>query len=477
MQVARDQGREVRHLASSAEDKQQAAREIAGRDRIRDGLIGVLTATEPCISFPVRRDREQQKIALERAPRKCLHLYHDFDHPRFGLMHVRLQTWFPFGIQVCLNGHEWLGRQLKAAGIGFVSRDNCICQVDDIDAAQALYDEPLRVSWPELLGERQRAVHPAQETLFANCPPDARNDYWSVAESEWSTDVLFRHGADVLPLTEQLVRASLLAHGPGDVLRFMGRTTRADGFPRASFGGTLKSNVKTFHTGLRIKHWLNSNSAKMPLSPVQTTGRPGVLRFETTINDPTEFKVFRTRENQPDAAPEWLRMRQGVADLHRRAEVSQAVNDRYATALVSAINDDQTLKELTSVLCAPVIRPGREQPDGTRARSRRFRALNPLAADDLKLLTAVARPEFTVSGLRNQHLREIWFGADTTDPAEQRRRASAVSRQLSLLRAPGILEKVCKSHSDRVTEKGRLSLSALLAAASTTTNKLNQLAA
>ena len=80
----------------------------------------------------------------------------------------------------------------------------------------------------------QRTVHPAHEAVFANCPPDARNDYWSVAESEWSTDVLVRNEADVLPLTEQLVRASILTHGPGDVLRFMGRTTRADGFPRAS---------------------------------------------------------------------------------------------------------------------------------------------------------------------------------------------------------------------------------------------------
>ena len=121
--------------------------------------------------------------------------------------------------------------------------------------------------------------------------------------------------------------------------------------------------------------------------------------------------------------------------------------------------------------------PGFLRCRARRARSRRFRALNPLADDALKLLTVVARPEFTVSGLWNQHLREIWFGADTTDPAEQRRRANAVSRKLSLLRAHGILEKVCKSHSDRVTEKGRLSLSALLAAASTTTNKLNQLAA
>ena len=73
--------------------------------------------------------------------------------------------------------------------------------------------------------------------------------------------------------------------------------------------------------------------------------------------------------------------------------------------------------------------------DGTRAQSRRFRPLNPLAADDLKLLTAVSRPEFTVSGLWNQHLRESWFGTDTTDPtdpAEQRRRASAIRRLVSI---------------------------------------------
>ena len=97
-----------------------------------------------------------------------------------------------------------------------------------------------------------------------------------------------------------------------------------------------------------------------------------------------------------------------------------------------AINDDQTLKELTASLCAPVTRPGREQSDGTRAQSRRFHPLNPLAADDLKLLTAVSRPEFTVSGLWNQHLRESWFGTDTTDPAEQRHRASAIRRLVSI---------------------------------------------
>ena len=174
---------------------------------------------------------------------------------------------------------------------------------------------------------------------------------------------------------------------------------------------------------------------------------------------------------------EWLKFRKKIDAETPPKMAPHLIIDNYATALVSAINDDQTLKELTTSLCSPVIRPGREQSDGTRVPSRRFHALNPLAADDLKLLTAVSRPEFPVSGLRNQHLREIWFGSDTTDSAERRRRASAIRRKLSLLRAHGIVEKVCKSHSDRVTDKGHSSLSAPLATSSATTKTLNQLAA
>jgi hypothetical protein len=42
------------------------------------------------------------------------HLYKYFVHPQCGFMSARLQTWFPFNIQVCLNRREWLAR-LKAA--------------------------------------------------------------------------------------------------------------------------------------------------------------------------------------------------------------------------------------------------------------------------------------------------------------------------------------------------------------------------
>jgi hypothetical protein len=471
LQHARQTGREIRYLNDSQISKKDVAAQIARRDNIDDGLICVLTSVEPCTTFRVRGNRETKTIAIHRERAKCKHLYHYFIHPLFGFMHVRLQTWFPFTMQVCLNGREWLARDLTKAGIGFLRHDNGIYRVDDLDAAQRLLDAQLKVSWTTLLGDLARQVHPAHESIFANCPTHARNYYWTVAESEWASDILFHDPADVLPLLKRLAAYSMSVHGPGDVLRFFGKRVRADGQPRADFQGAIQSDVRLFEEGLRIKHWLNGNSAKM-------YNRPYLLRGEATLNNPKEFRAFRTPENAPpDAKMEWLPLRKGVADLHRRAQVSQAVNDRFFAAQAAVLSEDATpLKELVAGLCQRVVRTGREKPDGSRARPRSFRALNPLSPEDIQLLTLVSHPKFGISGMRNQDLRPVLYHDTPTDPKEQRRQASAVSRKLALLRAHGILEKVQKSHRYRLTEKGRQGLTALLAAANAATSKLTSLA-
>ena len=134
-------GMEVRYIDSSHVRKADVAQSIAERNNITTGPICVLRAVEPCMSFAVRRDRATKKIWLERRRRKCLHLYHYFQHERFGLMHVRLQTWFPFTIQICLNGRQWLARSLQAAGVPYLRRDNCISRVGDLALAQHLLDQ------------------------------------------------------------------------------------------------------------------------------------------------------------------------------------------------------------------------------------------------------------------------------------------------------------------------------------------------
>ena len=53
-------------------------------------------------------------------------------------MNARLQTWFPFNIQVCLNGREWLARQLARRASPFHRADNCFTWLGK------LYRQPLR---------------------------------------------------------------------------------------------------------------------------------------------------------------------------------------------------------------------------------------------------------------------------------------------------------------------------------------------
>ena len=55
-------------------------------------------------------------------------------------MHVRLQTWLPFTIQVCINGREWLARQMDCAGIEYEQQGNCFTSIEDVPRAQRILD-------------------------------------------------------------------------------------------------------------------------------------------------------------------------------------------------------------------------------------------------------------------------------------------------------------------------------------------------
>jgi hypothetical protein len=151
-EIAQAAGRSVNYLSSSLARKDAIAQQTAAREGIEQGLIGVWSCVEPCLSYFVRQDARRKELVLAFDSAKCLHHYFYFAHPLYGLMHLRLQTWFPFGVSVCMNGRQWLARQLKAAGIGYVQRENCFSFIEDVAAAQRLANEQLRSDWPKLLG-------------------------------------------------------------------------------------------------------------------------------------------------------------------------------------------------------------------------------------------------------------------------------------------------------------------------------------
>ena len=197
--VADSQGRPVEYVNDPSARKEDLAREIAKRDGIKEGLVCVLTAVEPCVSFDIQRNREKKELELVSRWRKCLHLYHYYQHPQFGLMHMRLQTWFPFNLWCCINGREWLARQLDEAGIGYLKRENCLLSVADVGRAQELADQQVQTDWAGVLNPIMAKVNPLHGELFADYPMDY---YWSCQDSEWASDVMFRSREALLPFSK-----------------------------------------------------------------------------------------------------------------------------------------------------------------------------------------------------------------------------------------------------------------------------------
>lgn len=456
---AKRRDRPVEYLPSAAVRKEDLARALAKRDGITRGLVGVFTALEPCRSYSVRGNGGTKRLELRREVRKCLHVYHYYQHPLCGLMYARVQTWFPFTVQVGLNGREWLARSLDTAKVPYRRNDNCVTWVKDFATAQALLDQQLQVNWSGLLDEVRGLVHPAHPQLLGKFRADY---YWSLTQSEWATDVVFRDPAALASRYGPWLRFALTSFASPDVLRFLGKKPTADGRVNGHFRGEVLSDLGHRVDGMRIKHCVGQNSVKM-----YDKASGVVLRVETTINDPGAFKVYRPKASDPDGGLAWQTMRSGVADLHRRAEVSQASNERYLEG-VAAATHSEPLADLTAKLSHRVKEPGG---------ARRVRGLNLLAEDDAALLAVVGRPEFGVSGLRNRDLVAGLYMQPAADAQEGRRRSARVTRLLRLLRAHGVLQKVAKSHRYRVTAAGRVVITAVLAARNATTEKLVALAA
>src|SRR4051794_33722096 len=115
-----------------ANPKDELAKSIAERDGITSGVVCVISAVEPCMSFGVRANRKTGRIEINRRNRQCLHHYLYLIDDEFGFMHVRIQGWIPYEIQVYINGREWLARQLDKRAIGHVRYDNSLLAVDDL---------------------------------------------------------------------------------------------------------------------------------------------------------------------------------------------------------------------------------------------------------------------------------------------------------------------------------------------------------
>jgi hypothetical protein len=422
---AAENARPYRHLASH-EPMEQNARALAEQDGIREGLVCVYGTLENCHTFRVRYGQGGPNLGTD--VRRCLVLYYYLMDREFGLMHVKIQTWFPFTMQVYVNGHEWLARKLAAQGIDFRKVDNAFVWLADPQSVHARQLARFwRRDWPKFLDRLARHFNPLLTDWLAG-----QNYYWVIDQAEFSTDVLFTDRSALAPLRSHLYEHAALCFGADKVMTFLGRRYRE------TFQGDVRTYWHRREPGAAVKHWVKRNALKM----YDKDGR--VLRIETVINNPREFFVHRARLKQ-DGTKEvgWFPMSKGIANLYRYAQVGQKANERYLEAL--AVVDDLGVgqRELDR-RCAPVLYQGR-----------RRRALQVLGRDDQALFQATLRGEHAVRGFRNGDLAVLLFGPRPQDPLERRRQCGRVSRRISLLRAHGLVAKYPRSRRYRVTGSGQ----------------------
>jgi hypothetical protein len=457
---ARKLGRKIVYLGSSRTDKEAMARGLAAEQKITQGLVCVLTCVEPCRSFEVYRNRETKRLDLVSRLRKCLFLYHYWIHPRFGFMNARIQSWFPFPVQICLNGREWLAQQMEAVGLKYLRQDNCFPWIEDLGRAQELLDKQVNNPWRKSLDAIADQLHPLRAELFDDFPASY---YWSTYQSEWATDLVFRGAAALQRLYPILMHHGATTFASSHVMRFLGHRVPSHGGVYAQFEGEVRTELREREDGVEIKHSVNGNSVKAYAKALRVEG--SVLRVETTVNCAEDFKVYRRKEGDGKGPKAWRPMRRGIADLPRRARVSQRCNERYLEALAS-VEGSERLEELTQRL---------EQP--RRWKGQRVRALHPFSTPDSTLLEVISRGEWTLQGFRNRDLQGLLFSQPAPSAEEKRWRSAWVSRKLRLLRAHHLIQKVPHENRYRITDFGRRAITAVLTARQATVSDLNQKAA
>ena len=435
-QLAQAAGRPYEYLTSastkaSGQSKEDRARLIAERDQVTEGLIGVFAVLEPCQSFVVQGDQASGKLVVRRKPRKCLHFYLYFLDAEFGFMHVRLQSWFPFDLQVYLNGREWVARRLLEKGLTGERYDNTFLHLQDATAVQTLCDEFAHRERARVLNAFARRVNP-QLALIEQA--GFGGYYWTIYQAEIATDVMFQDRSQLSGIWPQLRQAALLAFAAEDVMRFLGRKLHGN------FQGEVSTDLKKRPEGWRIKHRLKGNSIKL-------YDKFSVLRIETTINNAREFKVLHST----DDARRWVPMGKGVANFWRYYQVGQQANHRYLDALAHVAVQGEAVAELDS-LCQGRTKDGRH-----------YAKFNLVSQEDTALFAAVMAGEHTLTGFRNHDLCARLYDSVASSLQETKRRCARVSRLIAKLRGHGLVAKVKDARLYRVTARGYRLMSAALA--------------
>jgi hypothetical protein len=308
--------------------------------------------------------------------------------------------------------------------------------INDLDTAAELCESFAHKAWPRVLNAFARRLNPILPAIRAA----NYGGYYSVLDqAEIATDVMFTTRPQLLGVWPDLSRHAALNLSSEDVLGLLGPELHS----------SLQAQVVT-DTNRRPERWRIRH--RMAGNWVKVYDKASVLRVETTINNPREFRIQRWFTHDDGRRERrWCPMRTGVSDLWRNYQVGIAANHRYLDALAAAPLKGKGVAALDAV-CRPRTNHGR--------RYARFSPLNPA---DLALFPAAMAGEHAIRGFPNTDITNRLYQRPASDPDQAHRRYERVSRLIVKLRRHGLVAKIPRARRYQVTHHGQRVITAAIA--------------
>lgn len=267
---------------------------------------------------------------------------------------------------------------------------------------------------------------------------EVRLNYWVTDQAEYSSDVLFKTKSALSHWYPRMLDHAVVHFSAADIMTFLERKLHGN-----FQGEVVTQGKKSRVPGARVKHRVKENWIKM----YDKFGQ--VLRVETVINSPREFKVRRTRTRNGQRQKLWCPMNKGVANLGSYQRVCRAANERYLNALAVVANPTPSYQQVAHVT------------EPKTYHGRRYAGFNPARGQDVELFKAVLAGGHAIHGFRNADIRDQVKGKFTNRDAE-RKAANATSRLLKRLHVRGLIAKIPRSRRWKVTTKGQSVLGAIV---------------
>lgn len=420
--ISQEQGIEITFVRNNKARKEDIVKKIMrqpGRDK---GIVSILSAMEACPTYKPWHNKKTGKTYLLGETGKCLHYYVYFIDEEYGYGYIRIPTWCPFRLQIYLNGHNILAKQLQKNSIGYKLLDNAFGEIEDFQRAQQLADDLNIDSLREFINKLADKYCPVYKDF-------SEEYHWSIMQAEYATDIVFKSKEFLQLIYEEIITTVIHTVKPEDIVRFLGQKLHGN------YTGAIDSQYKVRIEGKKIKHSMGSVAVKM----YDKLGF--ILRIETTTTDVSFFKHYRRVEHRDKSkSKQMASMKKNIYSLHPLSEQLLAANYRYLK-FISAIEDKRVGIQNLKKLSQQVIE-----------NNRTFKGFNVFYSDDLFILETIIRGEFLIDGFRSKHLKK--FLSFSTP--------SQISRILKRLRLHGLIKKIGNSYKYYITSFGRIVITAIL---------------